>query len=50
MTDTAKNKRRLDPDFMMDHARALLRVAQEMGRSNSSPASDQDFSLPMGTP
>ena len=43
MTDTAKNKKRLDPDFMMDHARALLRVAQELDKGNSSPASDQDF-------
>ncbi len=43
MTDTAKNKKLLNPDFMMDHARALLRVAHEMGRGNSSPASDRDF-------
>lgn len=43
MTDTAKNKERLDPDLMMDHARALLRVAQEMDRGNPSPASDRDF-------
>ena len=45
MTDTAKNKEHypLDPDFMMDHARALLRVAQEVDRDNSSPASAPDF-------
>ena len=40
MTDTAKNKEHLDPDFMMEHARALLRVAQEVDRGNPSPASD----------
>ena len=40
MTDTAKNKRRLNPDSMMDHARALLRAAQEMDRDSPSPASD----------
>lgn len=42
MTDTAKNKEHdpLNPDFMMDHARALLRVAQEVDRGNSSPESD----------
>ena len=45
MTDTANNKEHypLDPDFMMDHARALLRVAQELDKGNSSPASDRDF-------
>ena len=45
MTDTANNKEHypLDPDFMMDHGRALLRVAQEMDRGNPSPASDRDF-------
>ena len=45
MTDTAKNKEHypLDPNLMMDHARALLRVAQEMDRGNSSPASTPDF-------
>ena len=40
MTDAAKNKKRLNPDFMMDHARALLRAAQEMDRDSPSPASD----------
>ena len=45
MTDTANNKEHypLDPDFMIDHARALLRVAQEIDRGNPSPASDRDF-------
>ena len=45
MTDTANNKEHypLDPDFMIDHARALLRVAQELARDNPSPASDRDF-------
>lgn len=45
MTDTAKNREYYppDPDFMMDHARALLRVAQELDKGNSSPASDRDF-------
>ena len=45
MTDIANNKEHYppDPDFMMDHARALLRVAQEVDRGNSSPASDRDF-------
>ena len=45
MTDTAKNKEHypLDPDLMMDHAQALLRVAQEVDRGNSSPASAPDF-------
>ncbi len=44
MTDTArKNKEHLDPDFMMEHARALLRVAQEVDRDNPSPAPDPDL-------
>ncbi len=45
MTNTANNKEHYppDPDFMMDHARALLRVAQELDKGNSSPASDRDF-------
>ena len=40
MTDTAKNKKHLSPYFMMEHARALLRVAQEVDRDSPSPASD----------
>ena len=45
MTDTAKNKEHypLDPDLMIDHARALLRVAQEVDRDNPSPKSDPDL-------
>ena len=45
MTDTANNKEHypLDPDFMMDHARALLRVARELDRGDPSPASAPDF-------
>lgn len=45
MTGTAKNKEHypLDPDFMMDHTRALLRVAQEVDKDNPSPASVPDF-------
>lgn len=43
MTDTTKNKKYLSPYFMMEHARALLRAAQEMGRDSPSPASDLDL-------
>ena len=43
MTDTAKNEEPLVPYFMMEHARALLRAAQEMGRDSPSPASDLDL-------
>lgn len=45
MTDTAKNKEHypLDPDFMMDHARALLHVAKEVDKGALSPASAPDF-------
>ncbi len=45
MTDPANNKEYYppDPDFMMDHAQALLRVAQEVDRGSPSPASNRDF-------
>lgn len=43
MTDTAKNKKPPAPYFMMEHARALLRAAREIGRDSPSPASDLDL-------
>ena len=43
MTDIAKNKKHLSPYFMMEHARALQRVAQELEEDSPSLASDPDL-------